>query len=280
MKPLVILALAAFASCTPDVSHDRSVDASLSDSVSDSGSDSRSDSVSDSETVTGSGSDSGSGFKSDPVGLHWSDASSSHDLVLLNTRFTEDEAGAAFHQECLAEVRNDGDATLCAISARISLQDGDDMERAGFAAAIDAPPFDVGSATSMPCLAPGQHGAFFASAEVDEPVGPDTVRGVIVTFTSTEASSATPHAHAPTIDWMSAEHLASKYYRLVGIASAHGAVHDVVLHAYPIVGGVLRKQLVATHPATMVDGTSWSFATGRADAPFTDILGLFSFTDG
>ena len=275
MKPHLLVTLALLPACTPAITPDPPHDAPDSASVSDSAPVSVPDSVPDSDSVPAS-------FHSDPLGLSWIDASpsTSRGLVLLSARFTEDEAGAGFHQECLAEVRNDGGATLCAITARVSLQDGDDMERAGFSAAIDAPPFDVGLGRSAPCLAPGQHGAFFATAEVDEPVGPDTVRGVVVTFSSEPVALATPHARAPTIDWMSAEHLASKYYRLVGIASAHGAVHDVVLHAYPIVGGVLRKQLVATHPSTLPDGASWSFATGRADAPFTDILGLFAFVEG
>ncbi|MEO7092875.1 MAG: hypothetical protein ABI175_06465 [Polyangiales bacterium] len=213
--------------------------------------------------------------------MHWIDLSpsTSRGLVLLSTRFTEDAAGAKYHRECLAELRNDGAATLCAIEAHLSLKDGDEMERAAFVGFVDGPPFDGGSSASIACLAPGDHGAFFASDDVDEPVGPDTVRSVEVKLTSI-ASPLRPHAHAPTIAWMSAEHLAGKYFKLVGIASAHGAVHDVVLHGYPLVGGVLRKRLVATHPSTWSDSTSWSFATNPADAAFTDVLAIMSFSDG
>jgi hypothetical protein len=210
-------------------------------------------------------------------------------LVLLNSSLQQTTVSSPY-TEWFAEVRNDGSSLACYTHADATFYNaagGVVWETGGLGSFAKADAYDhPSSVSSVPCLAPGDIGLFYANEFGGSEFDPATVTRMKIDLESTAVDGAVPHPLAPTVAGVATvtNPDALLYpYTIQGTVTAVGTVQAVSASVFgrnPTTGFYDSYFPTSNPNVTMTAGESWTFTTMAFEAPlYTDIRVNVSFME-
>jgi hypothetical protein len=206
------------------------------------------------------------------------------ELVSSNLLYTK--LGSTLYRRWYAELNNASNKLVCLIEIKPTLKDGQGNVLAKMDGFVDAAPYKskvTSDPMSLPCIAPGKHGAVWTVDTVTESVNPADVATfdfevIGLNYTTTQA---VPNPLAPEITSQSVTDPNSDgTYALTGdITAKAGAVNDVMLFVYPVVGGLIVDYVSAMRAGALSKGAVWSYQTDTTSTVFTKYLVFTAFTE-
>lgn len=165
------------------------------------------------------------------------------------------------YTEWFGEVVNEGTQVICFPIATFTFKSGSGVVLWTDDVYADALPYMGSLTTSMPCLGPGEHGAFWTNDL--STVAPSNVASVSITFdglitTGTKFVQTMTSTVVPDTIYQDGNHWA-----MSGTLSPSQTIYNVGIDAYPkSASGLLLDDLIDTNLGTITANTSWSFESG------------------
>jgi hypothetical protein len=257
------------ASVTPDASAPSSVDSGAAPDVL---------SVPDAPPTTSEG-------NSNLPGVVWEAGPTSEPgLVVVSSNFTQEDLGGTVFNHWYAELLNRGTSIECYAHVVLELEDASGSSLATLESYADARAYEStsGNPVSMPCLAPGEHAAFYDINQVSAEVDTTTLRRAVYTIDTLVRNDAVPSALAPTLLGAS---VISKLdgWALAGSARADGGtIYNLAMDVYTVgPSGLITDQVSDFHHDTLLQGSTWDYETSaNGGESIRRYLQFISFIDG
>ncbi len=205
-------------------------------------------------------------------------------LVVVSSNYVQDDADPGALRWWHAEIRNDGQTTLCFAKAGVVFQTADGTVMSAMDLYFDASPYEGSSEFSLPCLAPGEHG-FGSTLDAAPWVAPLAELSTIdVSLDASAYDNVQPHPLAPPITAVQSVVEADGDVAVAGsICNDRSDLHFVWVNAYGITeSGLVDLEYDTFYEDTFARGDVWdfeisSYGDGSAVA---EVMAFVDFTEG
>jgi hypothetical protein len=220
-----------------------------------------------------------------PPGITF-DVSGTPGIRIVSSNLTQDTSTSLVYVEWFLLVENAGTALACQLSLDASFLNASGTAVETFIAYANSEPYDGSLTLSIPCIAPGERGAFWTNDIPTAAIDLAGIRTAEIAFSIGPSSGAVPHPLAPLVTSSAVtEHssLGAGYWSVSGSMTATGTIYNLGADAYMISSaGLVVGNETAFHLDTFLQGTTWAFETVAAyEGPQpTDHLLFNDFIEG
>jgi hypothetical protein len=223
-------------------------------------------------------------FVSNMPGAKVSDVGSpaTPNLVLLSSNLLQKPSGGQTYQQWFGELQNVGTTTVCEVKVDVSFKGGDGAEIAKFSTYASGDPYEgAGDRLTIPCIAPGKVGSFYANGFADSPAAITAVTTIAIKLQPHEYPDLSPAAHAPVVT----SHTVNVFGTLHGIEGTFtggtATISNVRTDFYPRdATGLVLAQFSAIDLDTLSPGGTFPFTTSGVETPFTQYRSFIDFIEG
>jgi hypothetical protein len=207
-------------------------------------------------------------------------------IRVVSSNLTQDTSTSLVYVEWFLLVENAGTALACQLSLDASFLNASGTAVETFIAYANSKPYDGSLTLSIPCIAPGERGAFWTNDIPTAAIDLSGIRTAEIAFSTGPSSGAVPHPLAPLVASSAVtEHssLGAGYWSVSGSMTATGTIYNLAAEAYMISSaGLIVGNETAFHLETLLQGTIWPFETIAAyEGPRpTDHLLFTDFIEG
>ena len=207
-------------------------------------------------------------------------------IRVVSSNLTQDTSTSLVYVEWFLLVENAGTALACQLSLDASFLNASGAAVETFIAYANSKPYDGSLTLSIPCIAPGERGAFWTNDIPTAAIDLGGIRTAEIAFSTGPSSGAVPHPLAPLVASSAVtEHssLGAGYWSVSGSMTATGTIYNLAAEAYMMSSaGLIVGNETAFHLETFLQGTTWAFETIAAyEGPRpTDHLLFTDFIEG
>jgi hypothetical protein len=224
-----------------------------------------------------------SGVNSNLPGVDWQvDSTSEPGLVIVSSSFTQEDLGGSVFNHWYAELENRGSAIECYAHVKLELQDASGTPLVALESFADARPYQAGSSVSMPCLAPGEHGAFYDINQVDALVETSSIRRGAYRIDTLVRNDAQPSPLAPTVLSASVIPKFNGWAVTGSVRADGGTIYNLGMDVYTIgASGRISDRVSDFHLDTLFAGSTWGYETdANGGEPVVSYLQSIEFIVG
>jgi hypothetical protein len=200
------------------------------------------------------------------------------DLVLISSGITEQNNSPGFYyQEWFGEVRNASSSLYCYVNIQLTVSPGPGKPLPLTAYADVEHAYQTsGSTLSVPCIAPGTTGAFWANNISDSTANVAASTSFVYTLAGVTMTAAAPNVAQPAVT--DAVVNGALGYDVEGTLTAVATISNIAFAAYlRDATGLIQARVIDTYLNSLAPSQSWAFKTTGATVSVASHFDTLSF---